>query len=182
MDSTTPIPLTFNTLPTNHSTTQGPAMQTNPQPLPAPNSDYQLVYEGITSLLAPVIESLVYLISEAQQVFYDTANGSITLAGHSAILAFCLITIHTTAAYLYLTKTMITVQRRYHSNLDGHTPAQVFHALLMARAHTKGMTLWLRKNGSFKATHLLHIKRPCNLIEYLVPRIRIVEKSKLKTN
>ncbi len=108
---------------------------------------------------------------------YATASGSITLAGHSAILAFCLITLHTAAVYTYLTAMLLTIQRRYHSKMDGYTPFQVFQTLITVLAATRGMTLWLRKNGASDDTHLLHIKRPRNLLEYLMPRVRVLPRS-----
>lgn len=110
---------------------------------------------------------------------YDTASGSITLAGHSAILAFCLITLHTAVVYTYLTAMVLTIQRRYHSKMDGHTQFQVFQTLITAMAATRGMTLWLRENGASDDTHLLHIKRPRSLLEYLVPKVRVLPRSEL---
>lgn len=110
---------------------------------------------------------------------YDMTSGSITLAGHSAILAFCLITLHTAAVYTYLTAMMLTIHRRYHSKMDGHTQFQVFQTLITVMAATRGMTLWLRKNGATDDTHLLHIKRPRNLLEYLMPKVNVLPKSEL---
>ena len=128
--------------------------------------------------LATNITNTLNLASTLNTV-YDTASGSITLAGHSAILAFCLITLHTAAVYTYLTAMMLTIQRRYHSKMDGHTQFQVFQTLITVMAATRGMTLWLRKNGATDDTHLLHIKRPRNLLDYLMPKVNVLPKSEL---
>lgn len=118
-------------------------------------------------------------IANTLNTVYDTTSGSITLAGHSAILAFCLITLHTAAVYTYLTAMMLTIHRRYHSKMDGHTQFQVFQALITVMAATRGMTLWLRKKGAAEDTHLLHIKRPRNLWEYLMPKVEVIPRSGL---
>ena len=110
---------------------------------------------------------------------YDTTSGSITLAGHSAILAFCLITLHTAAVYTYLTAMMLTIQRQYHSKMDGYNQFQVFQVLITVMAATRGMTLWLREYGAPDDTHLLHIKRPRSLLEYLMPKVKVLPKSEL---
>lgn len=118
-------------------------------------------------------------IANILNTIYDTASGSITLAGHSAILAFCLITLHTAAVYTYLTAMMLTIQRRYHSKMDGYNQVQVFQTLITVMAATRGMTLWLRKKGAAEDTHLLHIKRPRSLLEYLLPKVNVLPKSEL---
>ena len=118
-------------------------------------------------------------ITNTINTVYDTTSGSITLAGHAAILAFCLITLHTAAVYTYLTTMMLTIQRQYHSKMDGYNQVQVFQTLITVMAATRGMTLWLRKNGAAEDTHLLHIKRPRNLLEYLMPKVNVLQKSEL---
>lgn len=116
-------------------------------------------------------------IASTVSTVYDTTSDSITLAGHSAILAFCLITLHTAAVYTYLTAKLTETQRRYHSKMDGYTQFQVFQTLITVMAATRGMTMWLRKNGASDDTHLLHIKRPRNLSEYLMPKVRVLPRS-----
>lgn len=119
------------------------------------------------------------LATSIANIVYDTASGTIPLAGHSAILAFCLITLHTAMVYTYLTTTMLTIQRRYHSKMDGYSQFQVFQTLITVMAATRGMTLWLRKNGATDDTHLLHIKRPRSLTEYLLPVVEVLPRSGL---
>ena len=140
--------------------------------LSEPLSDYQLFSEVALNLLKQMFLAFTNSV-------YDTTSGSITLAGHSAILAFSLITLHTAAVYTYLTATMLTIQRRYHSKMDGYTPFQVFQTLITAMAATRGLTLWLRKNGATDDTHLLHIKRPRSLTEYLLPVVEVLPSSEL---
>ena len=122
------------------------------------------------------------LATNTLNTVYDTTSGSITLAGPSAILAFCLITLHTAAVYTYLTAMLLTIQRQYHSKMDGHTQFQVFQTLITVMAATRGMTLWLRKYGAADDTHLLHIKRPRNLWEYLMPKVEVLSRSELSAD
>lgn len=138
-------------------------------------AEYQLYTEPSITLL----NQLLITFANITNTVYDTTSGSITLAEHSAILAFCLITLHTAAVYTYLTIRMLTIQRRYHSKMDGYTQFQVFQTLITVMAATKGMTLWLRKKGASDDTHLLHIKRPRNLSEYLMPRVKVLPRSEL---
>ena len=141
-------------------------------------SDYQIYAEASTTLLNQMLLAFTNLTNTA----YDTTSGAITLAGHSAILAFCLIILHTAAVYTYLTTTVLTIQRRYHSKMDGYTQFQVFQTLITAMVATKGLTLWLRKNGASDDTHLLHIKRPRSLLEYLMPKVEVLPRSELSAD
>ena len=152
-------------------------------------SDYQLFAEATITLLNQLLLVFTNLTSidltnlnitdfNLTNTVYETSSGAITLAGHSAILAFYLITLHTAAVYAYLTSTMLTIQRRYHSKMDGYTQFQVFQTLIRKMVATRGLTLWLRKNGAADDTHLLHIKRPRNLSEYLLPKVEVLPRSK----
>ena len=150
-------------------------------------SDYQLFAEATSTLLNQLLLVFTNLtnidlttlnITSFTNTVYETSSGAITLAGHSAILAFYLITLHTAAVYTYLTSTMLTIQRRYHSKMDGYTQFQVFQTLITKMVATSGLTLWLRKNGASDDTHLLHIKRPRNLSEYLLPKVEVLPRSK----
>ena len=140
-------------------------------------SDYQLFAEAASHLLNQALLAITNL--NLTNIVYDTTSGAITLAGHSTILAFYMITLHTVAVYAHLTSTMLTIQRRYHSKLDGYTQFQVLQVLLKKMAATRGLTLWLRKNGASEDTHLLHIKRPRNLSEYLLPKVEVLPRSEL---
>ena len=112
--------------------------------------------------------------------FVEAFTATLTVTTTTLAVLLLLLATHTLAKYLWLTWYFHHTHKSYHSPYKGVPSWRMLWALSRSAVAYNGTTVWLREEGKYQDTHLLHIKRPRTWKGHLWPTIRVTAYIPLK--